>query len=190
MIKSLYSDYFQKSKTFLYPLLLIPRGTSVTPISTHVSWEGHYDVTDYKFIAVYHLRSDQEFKAFEKSKLLNNLLFHEFYESSDNTGVYVFDYQDYKEDFDKFIHGKYSAMSNSVKSLILSHYSKSKKYFVYVNSFLYPELYYDIYSVILNCDKKILEEVVELCDKPDLSKEKLELTIKTLELRDFDLTSS
>ena len=63
MIKSLYTDYFQKSRIFLYPALVIPRGTSVTPTETYTSWTGHYDHKDCKFIATYHLRSDKEFRS-------------------------------------------------------------------------------------------------------------------------------
>lgn len=66
MINSLYTDYSQKSKLFLYPLLKIRRGVSVTPISTYTSWVGHYDHTDYKLMCTYHIRDDKEFHLLKK----------------------------------------------------------------------------------------------------------------------------
>ena len=189
MLKSLYSGYFQKSKAFLYPALLIPRGISVTPINTYVSWDGYYSQSDCKLMVLYHLRSDVEFKSLEKKYLFSNPMFQDFYEIEDGKAIYVFDFQDHKDDFEMFINGKYSKISQTLKKLIIGHYTQSKKYFVHIDSFINPEMYYDIYSKLLSCDKKILMEVVELCDKPDLEKENLQCSIKNLELKDFNITS-
>ncbi len=52
----------------------------------------------------------------------------------------------------------------------------------YMESYLYPEKYYDIYSNILNIPISTLEEVKELCDKPDLNKEDFKKSIIELEL--------
>ena len=41
----------------------------------------------------------------------------------------------------------------------------------YVESYLYPEHYYEIYSELLNIPLNTLKEVRELCDKPNLNKE-------------------
>ena len=189
MIKSLYNGYFQKSKIFLYPALMIPRGTSVTPISTHVSWSGHYTESDHKLMCLYHLRSDKEFKAFEKMKLFGNPYFHDFYEVEGDKGMYVFDYQEYTDDWQKFLEGRYSMMSTPLKSRVKAYYSTSKKNYVYIDSYLNPEMYYDMYSKLLNCDKKILEQVVELCDKPDMEKETITINLKELKLSGFDVVS-
>lgn len=189
MIKSLYNEYFQKSRIFLYPALIIPRGTSVTPLETYVSWTGHYEKEDHKLICVYHLRSDSEFKAFEKIKLFGNPHFYDFYEADDDKGIYVFDYQELKEDWAKFIDGQYSKLSTKLKSLILGHYSKSKKNYVYVDSYLNPEMYYDLYSKLLGCDKQLLEEVGELCDKPDFEKETLTCSVKSINISGYTITS-
>lgn len=66
-IKSLYDRYFQKSKVFIYPLLGIKRGNSVVPIETYISWDGHYSSEDMKLICVYKIRTDAEYKTFEKT---------------------------------------------------------------------------------------------------------------------------
>jgi hypothetical protein len=189
MIKSLYNEYFQKSRIFLYPALNIPRGGSVTPIETYVSWSGYYKQEDKKLIAVYHLRSDKEFIEFEKNKLFKNSMFSDFYETDDSKGVYVFDYEPFTEDWTLFTEGKYSKLSKTVKDRILSYYANSKKNYVYVDSYINPHLYYDLYSRLLECDKQLLEDVGELCDRPDIERETLTATVKTFEISGFTITS-
>lgn len=187
MIKSVYNEYFQKSRVFLYPALNIPKGGSVTPIGTYTSWVGHHTHTDRKLMCVYHMRDDKEFKAFEKAKLFGNPLFNDFYYLEDGTGMYIFDYDEFAEDWDSYLEGKYSKIKSRLKTLILGHFSKSKTNYVYMDSYLNPEMYYEIYSKVLSCDKKILEDVGELCDKPDLEKETIEANLKSLEVSGFNL---
>lgn len=67
MIKSLYEGYFQKSGVFLFPILGISKGSSVTPIGIYTSLKGHYDHGDCKLITSYYLRDDQDFRVFEKT---------------------------------------------------------------------------------------------------------------------------
>jgi hypothetical protein len=188
-MKSLYNGYFQKSKVFLYPLLIIPKGTSVTPLGSYTAWGGYYTHEDCKLMLVYHLRDDVEFKSFEKSRLFGNPHFYEFFETDDKKGVYVFDYSEYQDDWINFLQGKYSHFTKKTKMIIQSYYAKSKKNYVYVDSYLNPDLYYEMYSVLLNCNKKILEEVVELCDRPDFDKETLVANVKTIDLGKIHLTS-
>ena len=52
----------------------------------------------------------------------------------------------------------------------------------YMESYLYPEKYYEIYSELLNIPTSLLEEVIELCDKPNLKKEDFKKSILELEL--------
>src|SRR5437868_3298459 len=111
MITSLYRDYFQKSKVFLYPILEIKRGVSVTPVQTFTAWQDQYPHDGAKLCAQYHLRDDQDFRAFEKAKLLGNPLFHDFKQVGENDGVYVFDFSKLQEDWNNFLRGKYSSLS-------------------------------------------------------------------------------
>ena len=188
MIKSLYNDYSQKSRVFLYPLLGVQRGVSVTPICTYTSWVDHYDHTDYKLVCTYHIRDDKEFYMFEKSKLFGNPLFTDFYHPEDNRGMYIFNYEDFSKEWDKYLEGKYSTFTDEFKKIILSFFSKSRANYEYVDSYLNPHKYYDTYARLLNCDKSVLEQVVELCDKPDLDRETIDVKIKSLEIENIDLT--
>ena len=188
MITSLYNEYSQKSRVFLYPFLKIYRGMSVTPVGTYTSWTGHYGHNDYKLMCIYHIRDDKEFYVFEKSKLLGNQLFSDFYHLDDDKGMYIFDYKDFSDEWDKYLEGRYSTFTDDFKKVILSFFSKSRVNYEYVDSYLNPHKYYDTYSRLLGCQKSVLEQVVELCDKPDLEKETTSVKIKSLEIEGVDLT--
>jgi hypothetical protein len=190
MIKSLHDSYFQKSRVFLYPLLSIPRGTSVTPINTYTAWYGKNDHKDCKLFCLYHLRDDKEFKDFEKAKLFSSQYFEDFYEVEENKALYIFNLIDHKSDIELFLDGKYSKLSELTKTSIQSYFVKSKKNFVYIDSYLNPSLYYGIYSKLLDCDPKVLKTVGELCSKPDLEKETSKNIVKELDLSKFKVTSS
>ncbi len=90
MITKLHKEYIQKSRLFIYPLLDIRKGSEAVPIESYVSWTGQHAPEDMKFVCVYHLRDDDVFRRFEKNKLTSNKLFHSYYETVDDEGVYVF----------------------------------------------------------------------------------------------------
>lgn len=184
-IDSLYKDYIQKSKVFMYPLLEVRKGVSVTPIETYCMWENHYKKEDCKLIVLYYLRDDAEFKQFEKVKLLGNPLFHDFQMTDDDKGIYVFDYGKHKEDWMFFIEGKYSRFSSELKKKLQTHFGQSNR--GYIDSFLYPERYFKLYADLLTvnpADKprmmSTLKEVGELCSIMDDEKENLTLKVKDL----------
>lgn len=179
-IKSLYRDYFQKSRVFLYPALDIKRGVSVTPIETYVSWDGRFQSHDMKLMCLYHIRDDEEFMRFERTKLVGNRLFHDFIEVDEDKGVYIFDYSCYLHDWECFMTGKYSKMTPSYKRKILDFYGSYSSNFEYVQSFLEPKRYLKIYSRLLDVDLELLKEVGELCSIPDMEKESLVLEPKPI----------
>lgn len=182
-IKSLYKDYFQKSRIFLYPILEIKRGASVTPIETYVSWTGNYSKDDMKLICLYHLREDQEFLLFEKERLYKNRYFYDFKQVEDNKGVYVFDYSSMSNDWKKIINGKYSELSAGYKKKIEAFYGKKDTNYAYIESFLYPEKYYSMYAEMMQVKESLLREVKELCSKLDLEQENLTARIKDLHIK-------
>lgn len=180
-IKSLFKDYFQKSRIFLYPILEIKRGSSVTPIETYTSWKGHYSIQDMKLICLYHLRNDIEFRKFEKDKLLKNKHFIDFKEIEDDKGVYIFDFSPYKNDWNKIISSKYSQITPSYKKKIEDFFGKNDSNFTYIESFLYPEKYYSMYAEMMQVKEELLKEVGELCSKMNLKKETLTANLKNLQ---------
>ncbi len=186
-IKSLYKDYFQKSKVFLYPALGIKKAVSVTPIKTYVSWESKYAPGDMRLICLYHLRNDLDYKVFEKNKLFGNPLFENFWEIEAETpqAVYVFNFEQYKADWQFFLKGKYSQFSPELKKKISEYCDKATANYTYVESYLYPERFYEIYSQMLLVSIESLKIAGELCDKPDLPKEILTAKLKNLEMNNI-----
>jgi hypothetical protein len=166
----------------MYPILEIKRGASVTPIETYISWHEQYSCKDMKLICLYHLRDDLEFRNFEKDRLLKNRHFYDFKQLEDHKGAYVFDFSEYRKDWEKLINGKYSEVSYSYKKKIENFYGKRDSNYAYVESFLYPEKYYSMYAEMLKVEESLLREVKELCSEMDLDKENLVAKIINLEL--------
>ena len=196
MINAVYDSYFQKSWIFLYPLLGIKKGVSVTPIQTYISWEGLIEPEDGKLVCLYYLRDDAEYRTFEQTRLLKHELFDDFKEVEPDTStnvvrkraVYVFDLNKYREDYESFLKGKYSKVSPYLKSRIKDYIRTNSPEYVYVESFLYPQKFFNIYARLLNAPEDVargetlLKQVGELCDKPDLSSETLKLGVKDLQI--------
>ena len=181
IISSIYPNYIQKSRVFLYPLLGIRRGNSVTPKETYMCWDNMYTLDDNRLIIVYHLRDDLEFKKFEK-QIQNNKYFETFFQLEDDTGAYVFDFTDSKSEFQKVVKGSYSKLSDEYKTTILGFFKNHRKHHSYIMSYLYPNKYYKMYGNVLNVPTSLLKEVGELCSLPDLTKEKLMISTKVLNL--------
>ena len=86
-MKQIYSDYFQKSKVFLYPLLGIKKGIKYVPIETYITWEENEITPKNTLICVYSIEegpaANKAFQAFAKSDLRKNELYHSEYEIDD-----------------------------------------------------------------------------------------------------------
>lgn len=185
-INSLYKTYFQKSKTFLYPLLEIKRGVSVTPMQTYITWKkGDIELKNRKLICKYHIREDREYINFEKLKLMGHELFHRFEKLDDGTGVYIFDMASIGIDWTNIIQGRYSQLSTSHKKTVKDFYGENNADYTYVDSYLNPERYFSLYSELLNVTVENLKEVGELCSAPDLEKETLTAEIEQLKLMNY-----
>ena len=180
-INVLYRDYFQKSKVLLYPLLGIKRGSGAVPEQTYLSWADHLTPEDMKLIAVYPVRTDAEFLAFERNILLKHNRVCDYVKLNETQAVFTFDFSDLKDDWHKFIDGKYSQINVNLKHKIRNHFDKNTGTYTYIDSYLFPERYFSLYAELLNTDESILRSVGELCSKPDLEKETLLLNVENLE---------
>lgn len=186
-LQSLYRDYVQKSRIFLYPALDLKRGHSVTPIQTYAGWHGHYELDQYKLTCTYHMRADEEFRQFEKQKLSGHPMFFDFTLTDDDKGVYIFDFSKHKADWDLFLAGKYSKLSPALKHKIRAFFGASN--LGYIDSFLYPDRFFGLYAELLTLKRedqpamhKLLKEVGELCSVPNLELETLIANVKDLRI--------
>jgi hypothetical protein len=180
MIDKLYSKYFQKSKSFLYPALGIKRNSFFAPKATYLSIEGIIPVEDMKLICVYEADDSEKFKAFEESMLLTNPIFSKKLVLN-NTNLYVFDLEIYKDDWVYFMIGKYSKLSNLLKRIIKNYFGQSSVEYKYIESYLYPDKYFEAYSKLLEIDVDTLKKIGELCDPCDLGKETLKINKEKFE---------
>jgi len=178
-LNSVYKKYFQKSKVFLYPILGIKRGVSVIPVETYIGWQGYYGSEDMKLICVYDIRTDEEYKNFEKNILLTHSRLCDFVKVN-SQAVLTFDFSDLGDDWAHFINGRYSKISLNLKQKILGFFDKYSGNYAYMHSYLLPEKYFSNYAELLNVDVSMLIEVGELCTKPDLGKETLIMEVADL----------
>jgi hypothetical protein len=180
VISALYKKYFQKSKIFIYPLLDIKRGTQIVPSETYVAWNNSYNPEDKKLICVYD--TDQfGYTDFEKDVLLKHTRLCEYNKVNSKQSVCVFDFSDLGVDWTHLITGSYSKISEKIKRKIVNFFDKNSGNYIYVTSYMFPESFYKRYAEILDVSVTLLEEVGELCDKPNLEKERL-----LIEVADFE----
>ena len=190
MIDSIYNlngdFYFPKSRVFLYPLLEIRKDSSVRPIDTFVAWEDNVKKEDRLLTCTFYLRNDLEYKKFETSSLFGNPMFQDFKEADGGIGIYMFNFDKYKADWDCFLKGKYSHFTPQAKEKIRKSYSGNNSNAVYVESYIYPQKYYPIYAKILGVPVSQLEGG-ELCNALDFEKEMLKMLVKNIPVKDNSL---
>jgi hypothetical protein len=166
MIDQIYRKYFQKSYTFLYPLLEIKKTMNIKPTETFMFWK-HLDGP--KIICIYN-SAQKNWDNFEQT-LLNHGLLETFVQVSPDTKAFVFNLDSLEEDFNHILKGKYSKISSISKRIIMEYYGIGTPTSVYIESFLFPQKYFEQYSKILKVDKELLIEVGELCEKINVEKE-------------------
>jgi hypothetical protein len=177
MIDKIFPKYIQKSNFFLYPQLGFQRGIRYKPSETYVGIKDFIHPASCALIC--------EYPRFDSNAFNNHLLRlknHELYFDEHITDEYiyvVFNFSSMESDFMSFLIGEYSRFTEPFKQKILDFFSQGDAVTEYIESYLYPELYYDEYSKILNVAEKDLEIAIELCDKPDLKKETVTLQLNS-----------
>ena len=186
-MKQIYKEYFQKSKVFLYPLLGIRKGIRFVPIQTYISWD-NMNLNENKFLCLYSIDTQckqtlKQFEVFKELHITCHSKYEQYHKINDEMHLFVFNFSHLKKDLIKFKEGKYSKFTEGTKIKILNFFGKIGTITDYVESYLYPEHFYEIYSEILNIPIETLVEVGELCDKPDLKEENF--TKKMIEVELF-----
>jgi hypothetical protein len=183
-LNSLYRNYFQKSKVFLYPLLGINRGSSVVPQQTYFSWGTTIKSEDKKLICSYPNRTDSIFESFNSKVLINHTRLVDIYAVNKDESIYIFDFNDLEYDWTNIINGQYSKIDKNLKQKILNFFKNNHGNYLYIESYLYPEKHFKTYAELLNVNIELLISVGELCSKPDYEKECLMLPYPNLDILD------
>ena len=182
-MNSIYSKYFQKSRSFLYPILGIKKSSYSSPTGTYIAIQGLIDADDVKLICTFKQEETDKFKNFEEQMLITNPLFDRVLEV-DGYKLYIFDLKVYEADWFNFLLGKYSKLSTTFKKAIKSFYGENSAEYKFMDSYLYPEKYFDDYAKILDVSVSDLKRIGELCDPCDLDKETL--VVENLEVSKKD----
>jgi hypothetical protein len=80
LIKKLYARYFQKSRSFLLPILGIKKDTAYPCINSYLCWTGIYSLSDYKLILTYDKADDDKWNKYLLNILMSNPMFDEYHE--------------------------------------------------------------------------------------------------------------
>ncbi len=171
MISEIYRKYFQKSYTFLYPLLGFHKSKHPKPYQTYLAWPGVCDPEDRKLVCVYERDATDEWREFEREILITHKSLDQVIPVDDELIAYVFDMNPFKEDLDAFLTGKYSRMSVESKKKLTDYYGVHTPEWVYIESFLFPEKYFSQYAKILDVDEDLIRQVGELCEGYDRERE-------------------
>lgn len=180
MINTLYDKYFQKSRSFLYPLLGISR-QSYAPIQTYLALDDVISPEDKKLVCMFQNENSRRFRDFEEKMLVNNPLYMSSETYIVEPSIYIFDFSNYSEDWNNFLNGKYSKLSKPFKDAIKNYYGEKTAEYKYIDTYLYPEKYFELYSNLLDLPVNTLSNIGELCNKYDPEKEKLTFSPKSLE---------
>jgi hypothetical protein len=181
MIDKLYGKYFQKSRSFLYPALGIKKSSAFNPTGTYICIDGMIEADEMKLVCAFKKDESAKFKDFEEQMLLSNPLFLEKIDV-ENTSLYIFSMEIYKADWFCFLLGKYSKLSSVLKKAIKAYYGDKSAEYKFIDTYLFPEKYFEIYAELLELDVKTLKQTGELCDPCDIEKETLKIPVKDLEL--------
>ena len=181
MITSLYSRYFQKSRSFLFPALGISK-RNISPLQTYMALDGRYTPADRKLICLFDHEESLKYEQFENTLLFGNPLYHDSIITPGKPSLYIFNFEVYKDDWDTFLTGRYSQLSPELKSMIKNYYGDGTKEYEYIDTYLFPNKYFDLYSQLLDVRREHIEQVGELCDQYDLEKETLIYSTDVLEM--------
>ena len=185
VVKQVYKRYFQKSKSFLLPILGLKKDFKYAPIQSYMQWAGIYKLSDCNLILTYEKSDEPSWNKYLLNTIMANRMFNEYYDIDDETIAVSFDLYSISEDYQYVIDGKYSKLSKQTKSKIREYYGYNSPEWAYMESFLFPERYIPTYSKILDVEEEHIRFTGELCDLPDLDKETLKLKLYA-EINDVD----
>lgn len=156
---------FQKSYSFLYPLIGFRKNDEIKPHNTYLYWsESDYSIEDYNLLVYYKTDFNKEFKKFEKEFILtkDNIVGCFIVEGGI---LYIFDLISYANEVSEFLEGNYSKYGDKEKRKVMAYYGdidcKTVKPGRVIHMALWPELYYSVVSEELGVPEKDLSELMD-----------------------------
>lgn len=167
--------YAQKSRIFLRPLIEVRNDKHIRPINTFIRNE-QFTERDFRLIIPFTREDSSEFFYYEKELVDSPYFDTENYYETDKYLIYVFNLEKYKLDYQRFLDGEYTELSNRVKSLINIYWASypGGKFRPHerVEAYLNPTIQtYEKYAHELDVPVRTLIKVKQLLDPPDIEKE-------------------
>lgn len=176
VIKKIYDKYFQKSKSFLLPILGLKKNTKFAPLQCYMAWKNVYSVKDRKLVLVYEKEESVAWRNYIARTVMSHQMFDCYIETEvEDEVALVFDLHCIEQDYVNVLEGKYSKLDRASKKKIREYYGYNSAEYAYIESFLYPEKYYKTYSKILDVEEEHIKFTGQLCDLPNLDKETLKI---------------
>ena len=176
VIRKIYDKYFQKSRSFLLPILGLKKNAKFAPLQCYLEWKDMYSVKDRKLILVYEKEDSVEWKNYIARTVMSNQMFDCYIETEvEDEVALVFDLHCIEQDYINVLQGRYSKLDKMSKKKIREYYGYNSPEYAYIESFLYPEKYYKTYSEILDVEEEHIRFTGQLCDLPNIDKETLKL---------------
>jgi len=176
IIRKIYDKYFQKSRSFLLPILGLKKNAKFTPLQCYMAWQDVYSVKDRKLILVYEKEESPEWRNYIARTVMSHQMFDCYIETEvEDEVALVFDLHCIEEEYINVLQGRYSKIDRASKKKIREYYGYNSPEYAYIESFLYPEKYYKTYSEILDVEEEHIKFTGQLCDLPNIDKETLKL---------------
>jgi len=176
VIRKIYDKYFQKSRSFLLPILGLKKNAKFAPLQCYMAWQDVYSVKDRKLILVYEKEESPEWRNYIARTVMSHQMFDCYIETEvEDEVALVFDLHCIEEEYINVLQGRYSKIDRASKKKIREYYGYNSPEYAYIESFLYPEKYYKTYSEILDVEEEHIKFTGQLCDLPNIDKETLKL---------------
>ena len=176
IIEKPYNKYFQKSRSFLFPVLGIKKHNTYYPGDIYMQWESMFSIDDKMLLVTYKHHDNSGWEKYLVETLMANKMFNDYHQTEDSEIIVVsFDLKIIEEDYLKVVAGKYGELSKEVKIKIRDYYGYHTPEWAYMESFLFPNEHIPHYSMLLNVEEEHIRHTGQLCDLPNLEKETLKL---------------
>lgn len=169
---------FQKSYSFLWPLLGFKKLEKFQPENTYLYWtEADYSIDDYNLLTFFKTDFSPEFLEFEEKEIISKDNLVACFKVEGGV-LYVWDLISHSNTVAEFVGGRYSKFSEADKKIILGFFGDTNNTLVIpgrpIYMGLYPDKFYKVVAEELNVDESYLKELI---DKYDLEEEICRLSI-------------
>lgn len=162
-------NYVQKSNIFLFPFLRV----QAKPIETYLRF-ANVTLPDERLLICLYWTKDDNYQKHKES--IEQSRYYDSTFKDDVFDIITFNLYSIKNEYDNIVKGSYSKCSKNFK-VVISSINKDQA----IKKCLYPELNYEEFAEVLDCDSELLKGK-ELLSPPKNSAEELHVTKQVKEM--------